>query len=116
MIMNIEFTYRESTNWCNGIDVFANEAPIGIIDEIAHDCLNWHPGMDPDMLRFSLRKEETFSAVVSELRRYKDERGYKYLTIWTYNSGIASLFSRELLERLGFRNLPDCNPACFYLE
>ena len=55
-------------------------------------------------------------AVVEELKRYKNEHGYKYLTIWTYNEGYASKLDRDMLERAGFKNLPDEHPACMFLE
>ena len=55
-------------------------------------------------------------SVVKELKRYKDEHGYKYLTIWSLNNGYAEQLDKELLEKAGFRHISDMHPACMFLE
>ena len=55
-----------------------------------------------------------FFSVVSELKRFKDEQGYKYLTIWTYNNGYATQINKNLLEKAGFKNIPD-QKSCMYV-
>lgn len=47
---------------------------------------------------------------------YKNKYGYKYLTICKYNNGYASTLDKGMLERAGFKELPDANPAYLYLE
>ena len=115
----IQFRYEESTHYTDGrIEVYANEAPIGTLSSlpVAQDQLTWHPNDKIHTAKFQFRKEDTFLAVVRELKRYKDENGYKYLTIWAHNYGYAALIDKDILKKAGFKNLPDTNPACMFLE
>lgn len=117
--MDIQFRYEESERFSDGrIEVYANKAKVGTLSSMAvgPDQLCWSPDIDTYNIKFQFRNEETFKAVVDELRRYKNEHGYKYLTIWTYNEGYASKLDKAMLERAGFRYHPDENPACMFLE
>lgn len=117
--MDITFHYEKSKKYTNNsIDVYANDANIGNLSTlpVAPEQLCWSPDYDNPNVKFQFRKEDTFLAVVEELRRYKNENNYKYLTIWTYNNGYASEINKELLEKAGFRQLPDRHPACMFLE
>lgn len=118
-LMGIQFRYEPSTRYTdNRIEVYANEAPIGTLLSIAvaPEQLTWYPDNRVYNVKFQFRNEDTFLSVVEELKRYKNENGYKYLTIWTYNQGYAELIDREWLEKAGFKNIPDTNPACMFLE
>lgn len=118
--MNIQYRYEPSKRYSskNAIEVYANDAPIGILDSmaVAPEQLNWSPDDRVYNVKFQFRNEDTFLSVVSELKRYKNEHKHKYLTIWTYNNGYASQIDEELLEKAGFRHLPDQHPACMFLE
>lgn len=117
--MGIQFRYERSTRYTdNRIEVYANEASIGTLSSIAvtPEQLNWSPDDRVYNVKFQFRNEDTFLAVVDELKRYKNENGYKYLTIWTYNYGYAELIDKRLLEKAGFKHLPDMHPACMFLE
>lgn len=117
--MGIQFKFEPCTRYTdNRIDVYANEANIGTLScmPVAPEQLIWTPDERVYNVKFQFRNEETFITVVDELRRYKNEQGYKYLTIWTYNNGYASIIDKELLEKAGFKNLPDTHPACMFLE
>lgn len=98
--------------------MYANDAPIGILESLsaASEQLSWNPDDRVYNVPFQFRNEDTFLSVVSELKRFKDEQGYKYLTIWTYNNGYATQINKNLLEKAGFKNIPDQNPACMFLE
>lgn len=117
--MGIQFRYEPSSRYTdNRIEVFANEAPIGTLSSmaVAPEQLTWYPDDKVYNVKFQFRNEDTFLSVVAELKRYKNEHGYKYLTIWTYNHGYAELINKALLEKAGFKNLPDMHPACMFLE
>lgn len=116
--MNIQYRYEPSSRYSSGnvTEVYANDAPIGILDSVAPEQLSWSPDDRVYNVKFQFRNEETFLSVVSELKRYKDEHGYKYLTIWTYNNGYATQIDKNLLEKAGFKHLPDQHPACMFLE
>ena len=116
--MNIKYKYEQSERYSSTgiIEVYANNAPIGILDSETNEQLSWSPDDRIYNVKFQFRKEETFLSVVSELKRYKDEHGYKYLTIWTHNNGYAAQIDNKLLEKAGFRYLPNENPACMFLK
>lgn len=117
--MSIQFSYEPCERYSdNRIEVHANEASIGTLQSIvaAPDQLTWFPDERVYNVKFQFRNEDTFLAVVEELRRYKNEHGYKYLTIWTYNNGYAAIIDKNLLAKAGFKNIPDMHPACMFLE
>lgn len=119
-LMNIQYRYEPSSRYSSGnvTEVYANDAPIGILESLtaASEQLSWNPDDRVYNVPFQFRNEDTFLSVVSELKRFKDEQGYKYLTIWTYNNGYATQINKNLLEKAGFKNIPDQNPACMFLE
>lgn len=120
--MDIQYRYEPSSRYSspnsNAVEVYANKTPIGILNSmaVAPEQLSWSPDGRIYNVKFQFRNESTFLSVVSELKRYKDEHGHKYLTIWTYNNGYAAQIDQCLLEKAGFRHLPDQNPACMFLE
>lgn len=118
--MNIQYRYEPIEHYSNSntIEVFANNAPIGVLNSMktAPDQLSWCPDDRVYSINFQFRNKDTFLSVVSELKRYKDEHGFKYLTIWAYNNGYAAQIDKELLEEAGFRHLPGQHPACMFLE
>ncbi len=93
---SIRFTYSNSTKYSDAVELHANGAIVGILT-ITSDWLIWSPDLQNCNVKFQFRKLETFVAVVKELQRYKNEHGYRYLVIWTYNNGIASLYLVLLL-------------------
>ena len=117
--MNINFKYEKSSRCTSKdiIEVYANDAPIGILDSFSDsEQLNWSPDDRVDNVAFQFRNINTFLAVVAELQRYKDAHGYKYLTIWSYNNGYIAQLEKSILEKAGFKHLPNTNPACMFLE
>lgn len=117
--MSIQFRYEPCERYTdNRIQVYANEASIGTLNAVAvaPEQLTWYPDEKIYNVKFQFRNEETFLAVAEELKRYKTENGYKYLTIWTFNNGYAAIIDKDLLEKAGFKHLPDEHPACMFLE
>ena len=117
--MEIQFRYEPSKRYTSGYtEVYANDAPIGLLSSMAAapDQLSWSPDDRVYNVKFQFRNEDTFFSVVKELKRYKDEHGYKYLTIWSLNNGYAEQLDKELLEKAGFRHISDMHPACMFLE
>ncbi len=117
--MSIKYKYEPSTYYTdNRIDVFANGVPIGTLQstKAAPEQLDWIPDDRVHNIKFQFRNEETFIAVVKELKRYKDENGYKYLGIWSLNHGYVESISKNWLEKAGFKKLPGTHPECMYLE
>lgn len=115
--MEIKFKYEKSQRYTDeSIEVSANDAPIGILKAYDNNELMWSPDDRIYNIKFQFRNEETFLKVTQELQRYKDEQGYKYLTIWSYNNGYAEVLDKELLEKAGFRHIPGKHPACMCLE
>lgn len=117
--MAIQLSFQDSTKYTdNRIEVYANGAPIGTLSTmaVAPDQLAWFPDDTVYNVKFQFRNPETFISVVEELKHYKNEHNYKYLTIWSYNNGYAAILDKDLLEKAGFKNLPDTNPACMFLE
>lgn len=117
--MNVNLKFEKSNRYTSAdiIEVYANDAPIGILDSVADaEQLSWSPDDRVDNVAFQFRNADTFLAVVAELRRYKDAHGYKYLTIWSYNNGYIAQLEKGILEKAGFKHLPNTNPACMFLE
>lgn len=117
--MGIQFKYEPSKRYTdNRIEVYANEATIGTLSSmaVAPEQLTWYPDDGIYNVKFQFRNKDTFLSVVEELKRYKNENGYKYLTIWSYNHGYAELIDKDLLSKAGFKHLPDMHPACMFLE
>lgn len=116
--MYIEFKYELSNRYTSStvVDVSANEAPIGTLDSVVSEQLNWSPDDRIYNIKFQFRNEDTFLSVVSELKRYKTEHGYKYLTIQSYNNGYAAQIDKALLEKAGFKHLPDQLSGYMFLE
>lgn len=116
--MEVMLRYEESKAFITDRTlVYANEACVGSLKVIGSslDTLNWLPENETNV-KFQFRNKETFFAVVRELKRYKDEHGFKYLAIWAYNNGFVSQMDKEVLEEAGFRYLEDGHPACMCLE
>lgn len=117
--MSIQFRYEPTNDYTDGrIEVFANKASIGYLISYmpSPNLLNWLPCDGVYSAKFQFRKEETFMEVVRELRRYKEEKGYEYLTIWTFNNGLAYQLDKDMLNRAGFANIPGNHPACMFLK
>lgn len=117
--MRIQYRYEPSSYYKdNRIEIYANEALIGTLSSmtVAPEQLIWNPDDRVYNVKFQFRNEETFISVVEELKRYKNENGYKYLTIWSYNRGYAELIDKDLLEKAGFKHIPDMHPECMFLE
>lgn len=116
----ILFRYEKNEQYTipGSVEVYANNAPVGILTTIVgdKDNLNWYPDSRVRNVRFQFRNEDTFLSVVAELKRYKNEHGYKYLTIWPYNNGYVSQLSEELLKKAGFKHFEDQPQACMSLE
>lgn len=116
----ILFRYEKSERYTipGSVEVYANNAPVGILSTIPGDPdnLNWNPDNRVRNVRFQFRNEDTFLSVVAELKRYKNEHGYKYLTIWPYNNGYVSQLDQKLLEKAGFRHFEDQPQACMSIE
>ena len=117
----IHFSYRNCDRYSDDrVEVFANKAQIGTLSctdfmTDSPEQLCWNPDLTYNV-KFQFRNEDTFRAVIEELRMYKNKYGYKYLTICKYNNGYASTLDKGMLERAGFKELPDANPAYLYLE
>lgn len=116
--MFFEYSYEPSSRYKDKIEFKVNDVLVGLLSSSVHapDQLNWHPEPMNYYVRFQFRKLETWVTVVEELKRYKDENGYKYLTIWDMNNGYAAELDREFIEKVGFRQLPDHHSACYFLE
>lgn len=109
--MLIKFDYKPNTKYAkelNYLDIYANDVPVGTLRPlVGSDEISWDPITTYDATRFALRNKEVRMAVAEELKRYKEEHGYKYVYISKGSSGVASLFSDETLLEMGFKYLPD---------
>jgi hypothetical protein len=115
--MSIQFRYEPCERYTdNRIEVYANEASVGTLKSVAQEQLAWFPDERVYNVKFQFRNAETFLSVVNELKRYKDEKGYTYLTIWTHNNGYAEIIDKDLLQKAGFKHLPNQHPACMFLQ
>jgi hypothetical protein len=115
--MSIQFRYETCERYTDDrIEVYANEASVGTLNSVTPEQLTWSPDERAYNVKFQFRNPDTFLSVVNELKCYKEKNGYKYLTIWTYNNGYAEVIDNSLLEKAGFKHLPNQNPACMFLE
>lgn len=114
----IRISIEDSTHLNNAKDVIANDVCVGHLSSIAAapEELRWDPYYEAENVKFQFRNESTFMEVVEAIKRYKDEQGHKYLSIWEYANGYVAQLNKELLEKAGFRHLPDKHPAAMYLE
>lgn len=95
--------------------VFANEACVGYVTAVS-DQLLWKKNPYLENPRYQFKCEDIFASVVAELKKYKDEHGYKYLVIDSLRDGYASILDRDLFSSVGFRQLPDNHPSLWYLD
>lgn len=118
MFINYRYEETENAGTDGYIKVYANDAPIGVLYGTASskDLLIWSPDKRVCNVKFQFRNDETFLTVVNELRRYKNEKGFKYLTIWSHKGEYADLLNKELIKKAGFYQLPDAHPACYFVE
>lgn len=117
--MNIQYRYEPSNRYLSNVtEVYANDAPIGLLEPLSVDLdqLNWSPDDRVYNVKFQFRCEDTFLAVVAELKRYKKEHGYKYLTIWSYNHGYAAEIDKDWLAKAGFKHYDNQHPDSMSLE
>lgn len=113
---SIMFRYEKTNRYgADSIEVFANDAQIGFLFG-DYDHLVWNPDVKNYNVRFQFRNELTFQTVVKELKRYKTEQGYKYLTITSVNGGFATALDQDMLKRAGFHYLPKMDPSLMFLE
>lgn len=108
----IDFRYEEKKYHTI---VFANDAQIGTLFPF-NDFMSWSPNDMFRNVRFQFRKEEIFLEVVKELKRYTKEQGCKYLVVSRSNNGYVTQLGEEMVQRAGFRNLPNNNPDFFFLD
>lgn len=117
--MYINFSYEPSIQYIDGrIEVFANGVSVGTVVEYlkSDNRLYWEPIIESRVARFQFRNENTLKSVVEELRRYKNEKGKKYLVISSYNSGFVSFLDEAVLKNIGFHRLQNEDPAFMFLE
>ena len=119
--MQIKFEYKPNIAYMkelNYIDVFANDVPVGILKPhgIIKDELEWDTWLDYEGTKFALKDIETVKLIVNELKRYKDEHGFKYLCISNHLGGIATFFKEGTLKELGFKRLPEHRDVYLFLE
>lgn len=117
--MQIHFNYKQSTvSQNNYIEVYANDAPIGTLSSTAaaSEQLFWSPSDKVYRADFQFRNEDTFLSVVDELKRYKTEHGYRYLTIATFQSEYGDLLDIQLLKKAGFTHIPNKHSSFLFLE
>ena len=99
----------------NCLAVFANEACVGYVTAVS-DQLLWKKDPYIENPRYQFKNEDIFASVVAELKKYKDEHGYKYLVIDSRRDGYANILDRDLFSSVGFRQLPDNHPSLWYLD
>ena len=97
------------------LSVYANDACVGYVT-VVNDELLWKKSFYVDNPRYQFRNEDIFASVVAELIKYKNEHGYKYLVIDSLCEGYASILDRDMISRVGFKQLPDNHPALYYLD
>ena len=117
--MSIQFRYEKCERYTDDrIEVFANEASVGTLSNIAQEpkWLNWFPDEKNYNVAFQFRREETFFEVVDELKRYKDAHGYEYITIWSFSGGFVAKLDIKMLEKAGFHHIRGKHPDCMFLE
>ena len=111
--VTLKFT-KEDRLTDNPLTVYANDACVGNVIA-AMENLIWNSGGNYNP-KYQFRNEDIFAAVVAELKKYKDEHGFKYLVIDNHSNGFASVLDPVMIRRAGFRQLPDNNPALYFLE
>ena len=96
------------------IDVFVDDICVGILQHmaVAPDQLHWIPDDRVDCTKFPFNDEEAFVSLIFTLKNYKNEHGYKYLTIWAHNNGYVAQLNEDLLSKAGFRHIPNLHPSC----
>lgn len=99
----------------DSLGVYANDACVGYITPVM-DQLLWKKSFDIDNPRYQFKDEDIFASVVAELKKYKNDHGYKYLVIDSLCEGYASILDHALISRVGFKQLPDNHPSLYYLE
>ena len=118
-LMGIALKYEPTSQYAdNRISVYANDVCVGTLSTSAAvpEQLIWNPDDNVYNIRFQFRNPDTFISIVESLKYYKDEHGYKYLTICDYNNGYVALLDDELLKKAGFKSIPDISSACLFLE
>lgn len=120
MYIFLNFTEKERYENDKIIEVYANEAPIGFLYEVKSNLstkkfLYWTPDKNRNYIDFQFRNADTFYEVVEQLNNYKYDQGYTYLGIWC-RQGEYGMLDRKMLEKAGFKSLPDGHPECLYLE
>lgn len=115
--MNTKFKKSNIYASTKTIDVFVNDNCVGILQHmaVAPEQLHWIPDDRVDCTQFPFDDEEAFLMLISDLKKYKNEHGYKYLTIWSHNNGYVARLNTELLQKAGFQHLQDLHPACMIL-
>ncbi|EGC03375.1 hypothetical protein [Ruminococcus albus] len=98
----------------NFLSVYANDACVGNITAAFENIL-WN-SMGSYNPKYQFKDEDIFASVVAELKKYKNEHGYKYLVIDDLRGGFASLLDQKMISRVGFKQLPDNYPSLYYLE
>ena len=97
------------------LTVYANDACVGCVTAVLGN-LTWQKSPDVDNPRYQFKDVDIFASVVAELKKYKDEHSYKYLVIDNHRGGYASVLDLDMIRRVGFRQLPDDNPALYFLD
>lgn len=115
--MNTKFKISNIYISTETIDVFVDDTCVGILQHmaVAPEQLQWIPDDRVDCTQFPFDDDETFLILISDFRNYKNEHGYKYLTIWSHNNGFVAQLDEDLLLKAGFRHLPKMHPACMIL-
>lgn len=116
--MSIEFSYKLTDKYDKRAEMFANGALVGSLSTAPAnpEILIWMPDPYNPSIRFQFRVESTFNAIIDELKRYKEEHGLKYIAISSYSGGFAAKLDSEMLEKAGFKPLPEHNPNLLFLE
>lgn len=118
-LMGIDIRFEPNSNYIDDrIEVYANDACVGTLSssDAMPDQLVWNPNDKVYNIRFQFRNTQTFLSVVEQLKLYKSQHGYKYLTIYDYNMGYVALLDEELLKKAGFKHLSDISSECMFLE
>jgi hypothetical protein len=119
ILMGIDIKFEPSSNYIDDrIEVYANDVCIGTLSssEAMPDQLVWNPNDKVYNIRFQFRNPQTFLSIVHQLKLYKSQHGYKYLTIYNYGTGYVALLDEELLKKAGFEYLPEISSECMFLE
>lgn len=110
MFINFTFIEREEFPGSTIFEVYANKAKVGYlkpenIGEKKYLC--WSSHLNPNSIRYQFRNFGTFIEVVEAMRKYKNEQGFEYLTIWNHRGGLAAELPQSYIDRAGFKPLPD---------